>query len=275
MRPMAVVGALVITDISESEVRLRWDDVYTISSSETVETFIEDEELLLRENVRPKAPLEIQDFFSRLGWMQDVLVDGRKLLIEDAPIKVVEWSGPETAAIEDSGTPSLDLVTGAETWLTSDAGFVDNGFALDEPFPLGSHAKPNYVRPIADDILLCVTVTPRFFRMENVHVRQPVMVHVGIVHRRLNEFTDWIGSRPHRPWRWSLHEPVGFFNPDGQMVWHPDTPLDQIIGEVGVALEAAAKLANPDVLAEFLWRCLLYTSPSPRDRTRSRMPSSA
>lgn len=30
----------------------------------------------------------------------------------------------------------------------------------------------------------------RFFRMENVHVRQPVMVHVGIVHRRLNEFTD-------------------------------------------------------------------------------------
>ena len=24
-----------------------------------------------------------------------------------------------------------------------------------------------------------------------------------------------------------------------------------------------------------LWLCLLYTSPSPRDRTRSRMPSSA
>ena len=24
-----------------------------------------------------------------------------------------------------------------------------------------------------------------------------------------------------------------------------------------------------------LWTCLLYTSPSPRDRTRSRMPSSA
>ena len=26
---------------------------------------------------------------------------------------------------------------------------------------------------------------------------------------------------------------------------------------------------------ELSWRCLLYTSPSPRDRTRSRMPSSA
>ena len=26
---------------------------------------------------------------------------------------------------------------------------------------------------------------------------------------------------------------------------------------------------------KFHWNCLLYTSPSPRDRTRSRMPSSA
>ena len=25
----------------------------------------------------------------------------------------------------------------------------------------------------------------------------------------------------------------------------------------------------------YAWSCLLYTSPSPRDRTRSRMPSSA
>ena len=28
-------------------------------------------------------------------------------------------------------------------------------------------------------------------------------------------------------------------------------------------------------IAEKMWDCLLYTSPSPRDRTRSRMPSSA
>ena len=32
-------------------------------------------------------------------------------------------------------------------------------------------------------------------------------------------------------------------------------------------------LAGEDLL--LLHRCLLYTSPSPRDRTRSRMPSSA
>ena len=33
--------------------------------------------------------------------------------------------------------------------------------------------------------------------------------------------------------------------------------------------------ARPDTVAEDLYGCLLYTSPSPRDRTRSRMPSSA
>ena len=38
----------------------------------------------------------------------------------------------------------------------------------------------------------------------------------------------------------------------------------------------AATEGHPNVtLSSILGRCLLYTSPSPRDRTRSRMPSSA
>ena len=48
--------------------------------------------------------------------------------------------------------------------------------------------------------------------------------------------------------------------------------------KVRAAAEAMAAL-NPEVTlaprAEWLTPCLLYTSPSPRDRTRSRMPSSA
>ena len=32
---------------------------------------------------------------------------------------------------------------------------------------------------------------------------------------------------------------------------------------------------NPSTKTKAEWSCLLYTSPSPRDRTRSRMPSSA
>ena len=34
-------------------------------------------------------------------------------------------------------------------------------------------------------------------------------------------------------------------------------------------------MAHNKTLAAQLYHCLLYTSPSPRDRTRSRMPSSA
>ena len=33
--------------------------------------------------------------------------------------------------------------------------------------------------------------------------------------------------------------------------------------------------ARPDTVAEEVYGCLLYTSPSPRDLSRSRMPSSA
>ena len=36
-----------------------------------------------------------------------------------------------------------------------------------------------------------------------------------------------------------------------------------------VAVQAVTKAG------QYAYRCLLYTSPSPRDRTRSRMPSSA
>ena len=43
--------------------------------------------------------------------------------------------------------------------------------------------------------------------------------------------------------------------------------------QTGDAVVAAAELLSPGALLAAL--CLLYTSPSPRDRTRSRMPSSA
>ena len=35
------------------------------------------------------------------------------------------------------------------------------------------------------------------------------------------------------------------------------------------------KVKQDEAMAEMVDSCLLYTSPSPRDRTRSRMPSSA
>ena len=47
--------------------------------------------------------------------------------------------------------------------------------------------------------------------------------------------------------------------------------------EAVVSALAAGRQPDLDDMAKvgYLYRCLLYTSPSPRDRTRSRMPSSA
>ena len=44
----------------------------------------------------------------------------------------------------------------------------------------------------------------------------------------------------------------------------------------GIQFEAPVPIGSlVEVRARLLYTCLLYTSPSPRDRTRSRMPSSA
>jgi len=48
----------------------------------------------------------------------------------------------------------------------------------------------------------------------------------------------------------------------------PKLGIDQVIG-----LPPSFKLSRQ--LADHIYPCLLYTSPSPRDRTRPRMPSSA
>ena len=48
-----------------------------------------------------------------------------------------------------------------------------------------------------------------------------------------------------------------------------------IIDDVKVDLQHIKELKRNPLLTSILSTCLLYTSPSPRDRTRSRMPSSA
>ena len=55
--------------------------------------------------------------------------------------------------------------------------------------------------------------------------------------------------------------------------------IERIPIGIAVAIEICGPLAvvlmTSRSLRDLLWFCLLYTSPSPRDRTRSRMPSSA
>ena len=63
-------------------------------------------------------------------------------------------------------------------------------------------------------------------------------------------------------------------------IWSKDSQGREIITDKAVK-QAAGEIAMnldskfTDGISGFINRCLLYTSPSPRDRTRSRMPSSA
>ena len=63
---------------------------------------------------------------------------------------------------------------------------------------------------------------------------------------------------------------IGAFVPQG---WRMDLNGVAQDNQWQTILDAANKIENLNY--ESLWVCLLYTSPSPRDRTRSRMPSSA
>ena len=54
----------------------------------------------------------------------------------------------------------------------------------------------------------------------------------------------------------------------------PDATNEEILDAYSPEIERL-KTAHGFVTADVINVCLLYTSPSPRDRTRSRMPSSA
>ena len=69
------------------------------------------------------------------------------------------------------------------------------------------------------------------------------------------------------------------FTPETE--WVPPTHLPDLSGYSEIAIDLETRDPNLITLGSGSVRrdgeivCLLYTSPSPRDRTRSRMPSSA
>jgi len=57
--------------------------------------------------------------------------------------------------------------------------------------------------------------------------------------------------------------------------WNLENP-DTVADVARAYVEAGARIVLTNTFGATRWKlCLLYTSPSPRDRTRSRMPSSA
>ena len=53
------------------------------------------------------------------------------------------------------------------------------------------------------------------------------------------------------------------------------SPLKESISGCVKLLETARKNEYPIAFTRYIYNCLLYTSPSPRDKRQSRMPSSA
>ena len=77
-----------------------------------------------------------------------------------------------------------------------------------------------------------------------------------------------------KPARISIHEENGdkLAMLDGTRIIIPDSAVKDILNELHRAHSGTEKMYKT---ASQLYRCLLYTSPSPRDKRQSRMPSSA
>ena len=63
--------------------------------------------------------------------------------------------------------------------------------------------------------------------------------------------------------------------PKGRGMQLTASPVKQAALELGLTVAQPEKLRNNAEALQMLKDCLLYTSPSPRDTERSRMPSSA
>ena len=134
--------------------------------------------------------------------------------------------------------------------------------------PMKIHVKPEVV-PYA----LSVPRTIPFARREAVRAELESMVDKEII-RKVQEPTDWV------------HPMVVVGKPDGscricvdftalnKYVKRPVHPFPSSYEAVCAIPSGSRYFATLDATKGY-WHCLLYTSPSPRDKRQSRMPSSA
>ena len=101
-------------------------------------------------------------------------------------------------------------------------------------------------------------------------MEKEMLVHLKLKEGKLETFMGWMQSDEGMEVRKSVAYPektVGAMIPD----------KSGLLFKVNVHNEAGMKefVNGNNPAAKAIYACLLYTSPSPRDRTRSRMPSSA
>ena len=73
-------------------------------------------------------------------------------------------------------------------------------------------------------------------------------------------------------------DPYGFREYDARWLYEKDinsAGIENLGKGLGTQIKNHTKKDHPRIIVGHDYRCLLYTSPSPRDRSLSRMPSSA
>ena len=94
----------------------------------------------------------------------------------------------------------------------------------------------------------------------------------------VNEHTEKKGGLTYLTWSWAWAK-VKEIHPTATYTYykHPETNLPFSFQEkVGAFCHTSVTIMMKHLRCGYqLWVCLLYTSPSPRDRQKSRMPSSA
>ena len=92
-----------------------------------------------------------------------------------------------------------------------------------------------------------------------------------IHHQNYDEYT----AVDHSTWRYIMRQNRIYFSKHGVAIY------EKGLKATGIPIHRIPRIEEMDeAMSQFGWgavpvSCLLYTSPSPRDRTRSRMPSSA
>ena len=123
-------------------------------------------------------------------------------------------------------------------------------------FPTKQHWKANSKIEWIEEGLIEL----RHFLIEN-NVKSIAIPPLGAGNGGLN----WDDVKP------KIEAALGDLNDVNILIYEPSVEYQNVAKSMGVQKLTPARA----MISELIRRCLLYTSPSPRDRTRSRMPSSA
>ena len=131
--------------------------------------------------------------------------------------------------------------------------------------------KKTLVRNWVEEVAAHSHITPRILsanRRENsIALNSPVLLYVmnyEVISSNLDLIRDFLGICR-----------VGVILDESQKIKNPDSILASCFHSLADKFERRVIMTGTPVANRPYDICLLYTSPSPRDRTRSRMPSSA